>query len=335
MPANGQYSPSDLVVIAPALGWPSGYGQPRLRRNHAAMISLMAPRGMSGTVNEVYRDLARQVYYRNLYLAGKGSPAAIPGTSKHGDGWAEDWDYPMNSWTSAMQAFWAANESACGYSSAQGRADGEPWHKVSVAEPSFTVTAGGGGTPIDNTTQRKDDDMPNPYWETNGTGWFGSVAVVNMAQWDVLMRYWRSTPDKADTFNGAQRDWIRNYLGLNNAYGIPAPVLPTFDTAKLASAVADALKAAKLTTVADPASLKQPLDDAFSRALAAWSKTIADQTKANIGFDPALLANAIAQQLQSTGIVVTPDTQVVQDAVTAAMNRATAAIGKSLQTTPN
>lgn len=196
-----------------------------------------------------------------------------------------------------------------------------------------SAIAGGGGTPLVPIV-RKDSDMPNVWWTTDGTGWFGSVAVTSMDHYNVLVRYWNSTPAKADKFNAVQRDWIKNYLGLNNAYGIPKPVMPTFDTAALAKAVADSLKAAKLTTVADPESLKAPLDAAFSRALSAWTKSISDTTKSNIGFEPSLLANAVAQELQKTGVVTTVDTKAVESAVSSALARATQAIATATAKPP-
>jgi hypothetical protein len=325
MAANGQLTQSDLVEAEPSLGWPKGYLTARAARAWAAIKAwFLVTYRLAITFNEGYRPLATQVFYWNLYLSGEGNPAARPGTSKHGTGEAFDLDWPFTSWSTPAQSNWRANEARFGLSSSQGVSDGEPWHKVNTAETSVSADS---VTPI--VEQGRDDDMPNLYWDTGGTGWFGAVGVSSIEQFQVLERYWKSTPDKPDRFNALQRDWIRNYIAANNAVGIPAPQMPTFDTAKLASAVADALKAAKLTTVADPASLKQPLDDAFSRALNAWAKTIADQTKANVGFDPNLLANAVAQQLRSTGIVTTVDTAAVETAVSAAISRATAAIAKA------
>ncbi|MEN0083994.1 MAG: M15 family metallopeptidase [Leifsonia sp.] len=325
MPANGQFTQADLVLAEPQLGWPKGWLTARAARAWWAIKAwFLVTYGLTITFNEGYRPLATQVFYWNLYLSGQGNPAARPGNSRHGTGEAFDLDWPFTSWSTAAQANWRANEARFGLSSAQGVADGEPWHKVNTGESTVAATS---VAPI--VEQRRDDDMPNPFWDTTGTGWFGAVAVASVEQMQVLYRYWKSTPDKPDTFNALQRDWIRNYMAANNAVGIPAPTMPTFDTAKLASAVAGALKAFKLTTIADPASLKQPLDDAFSRALAAWSKTIADQTKANVGFDQDKLANAVAQQLAKTGVVTTVDTVAVQAAVSSAISRATAAIAKA------
>jgi hypothetical protein len=337
MPSNGQYQPSDLVVIAPNLGWPSGYGQARLKRNHDAMVAQMAAKGFSGSVNEIYRDLARQVYYRNLYLQGKGNPAAIPGTSKHGEGLAEDWNSPMTSWTSAMQLFWLSMENACGYSSAQGRADGESWHKVSVAEPSASV-AGGGSVPIPNTL--KGDDM-KLQWDTGGTGWLvldaGWIGLGSMQIYNLFKRVINSNQasDRPDTFNRAEVDMMNSvqhacYIGV-----VGGPTTPvTFDSAKLADAVATALAAKGIKATIDPAdtNFAKALDAGFVRSLTAYANAAASATKGTVNYDQAKLADAISQSLQKTGVVSTVDTSAVTQAVLDAMSRATAAIGKQLQT---
>lgn len=84
-------------------------------------------------VLEGYRSYDTQVQLRDGYLAGRPgfNVAAIPGTSNHGDGRAADLAGDgMDEWDSAAQAYWQSIEAAYGYSSAQGRSDGEAWHKV-------------------------------------------------------------------------------------------------------------------------------------------------------------------------------------------------------------
>lgn len=333
MPSNGYYTQADLVLIEPKLGWPSGYGQPRLKRNHQAMINLMAAKGFSGSVNEIYRTMQTQVYYRNEYLAGRGAPAAIPGTSKHGDGWAEDWNSPMNQWGSAMQLFWLANESLCGYSSSQGRADGEPWHKVSVGEPSASV-AGGGATPIPNTLRGEDMKLE---WDTGGTGWLVlDVRWTGLPSMQIYTLFKRvivsdQTKDRPDTFLRAEVDMMNAVQVAAYTSVLGGPTTPvTFDTTKLADAVATALANKGIKTTLDPndANFAKALDAGFVRSMTAYAKAAKD----GVGFDNQKLADAVAQSLQKTGIVSTVDTSAVTQAVMDAMQRATAAIGKQLQT---
>ena len=338
MPSNGNYSQSDLVLIEPALGWPSGYGQPRLRRNHVAITAQLRSKGFGGSVNEIYRTMATQVYYRNLYLSGQGSPAAIPGKSKHGDGWAEDWNTPMNQWNSSMQLFWLSVEGPCGYSSAQGRADNEPWHKVSVKEPNpgweGTSTAGGGSTPITNTTTTEDEDDMKLVWDTGGTGWLVTgptwVGLPSMQIYNLFKRVITSNQAAAqpDTFNRAEVDMMNATQVGAYQRTVGGPTAPfTLDTTKLADAVATALKTSGLNTTVDFSSkaFTDALDAGFVRSMTAYANA------AGAKFDTAKLADSVAQSLQKTGIVTTVDTSAVTAAVLAAINRANAAIGKSLQ----
>ncbi|MDN4598449.1 M15 family metallopeptidase [Leifsonia virtsii] len=146
MPANGQYTQADLVLAEPRLGWPKGWLTARAARAWWAIKAwFQLTYGLTVTFNEGYRPLATQVFYWNLYQSGQGNPAAYPGNSKHGTGEAWDLDWPFTSWATSQQAAWRANEARFGISSAQGVADGEPWHKVNVAE---TSVAGGGATII-------------------------------------------------------------------------------------------------------------------------------------------------------------------------------------------
>lgn len=114
-----------------------------------AALADMAAHGFSVPIVEGYRSYDEQVRLRDLYLSGRGNVAAVPGTSNHGDGRAVDLGWPMDSWTSAAQAYWQTIEATYGYSSAQGRADGEAWHKV------CTVWLGELTTTI--TTEEEDD----------------------------------------------------------------------------------------------------------------------------------------------------------------------------------
>lgn len=116
---------------------------------------------------------------------------------------------------------------------------------------------------------------------------------------------------------------------LNSGLWSAAASLPTLDTAKLASAVLDALKAAKITTVADPASLVAPLDAAFARSLTAIAKTTSEATTKAVGFDQAKLSSSIADALADKGVVAKVDQATVENAVSAAISRALQAIAKA------
>lgn len=147
---NGRIPLTMLTQIAPGV-----YLQPDAARR---VVSMMAPflkaTGLPLKSIEGYRDFATQVYYRNLYLTGKGNVAAVPGTSKHGEALADDFAWPMTSWTTPGQTWFRAHEAQYSQSSSQGVADGEPWHKVDVG--SHTTTAGGGATPLPPVTPTKD-----------------------------------------------------------------------------------------------------------------------------------------------------------------------------------
>lgn len=232
MTANGQYTQGsgELVLAEPALGWPGGYLQARAARAWWAIKAwFKVALGLDISFNEGYRPLATQVYYFNLYLAGKGNPAAKPGTSKHGDGWAWDLNSPFNSWLNQAQVAWLANEARFGISSAQGRADNEAWHKVNVSET--TVAGGGDSTAITN----GDSDMPNFYQVTNGRAYYGRYWVPDQDHLGVLQRYDKSARTGAqDTFNAVQQVWIDQALTAN---GMAPDVAPIVDSAALAAAV--------------------------------------------------------------------------------------------------
>jgi len=86
MSANGYFTDSELSPIA-------GGGQ--LANSAAAAWNALAAKvykeeGWKLSASEAYRDIARQNYFWNLYLSGKGNLAARPGTSNHGVGLAVD-----------------------------------------------------------------------------------------------------------------------------------------------------------------------------------------------------------------------------------------------------
>lgn len=201
--------------------------------------------------------------------------------------------------------------------------------------PVNTTTAGGGSTPIGNTNRSESMYLA---WTTDGTGWLvtedGWSGLPSMQIYNLFKRVITSNQAAAqpDTFLRAEVTMMDNILHAIAKTNAAPITLPTFDTAKLADAVVTALNAKGITAKVAPGDpeLVKALDAGFVRAMSAYAKAAADSTAAKIAFDPAKLAAAVAESLKATGIVVTPDVNAVQDAVLAAMDRATAAIGKSL-----
>jgi hypothetical protein len=181
-------------------------------------------------------------------------------------------------------------------------------------------------------------------WDTGGTGWLvlepcwvplGSMQIYNLFKRVINSNQAAGAPDtflraEVDMMNAVQVGGYRNVLG--------GPVtMPTLDTTKLADAVVTALNAKGIKTAIDASdpNLSSALDAAFLRATTAYANAAAAATGEKINFDPDKLAHAVAESLQSTGIVVTPDTDAVQAAVSEAIARATAAIAKATTTTPS
>ncbi len=91
MSSNGRLTDAEL---SPIPGGRLEHGAARAWNAGPAHASLR-PLGP----NSSYRTYAAQVYYWNLYLAGKGNLAARPGTSNHGWGKAVDLAAPwMRNW---------------------------------------------------------------------------------------------------------------------------------------------------------------------------------------------------------------------------------------------
>jgi len=205
-----------MVSLNSGLGV-SGYLEPHAAQAWRNIQAAAAAAGFNLSFNEGYRDLATQQYYRNLYLSGRGNPAGIPGTSNHGYGLAIDINSPMTSWTTPAQQWWLANEARFGWSSAQGRADNEPWHKVYVGSTDGALPAGGGAVPIINSNKK--GKKLNFWRDTAGTVFYGNFAIPNMQQYALLVRYDKSSPTTLDTFNAAERDMIRAALRANGMPG--------------------------------------------------------------------------------------------------------------------
>lgn len=225
---NGRIPLSLLTQVYSGLG-AGGFLQTDAARAFYNIQAAAKQAGFNLTFNEGYRDYAKQEYYRDQYLHHNGSPAAIPGTSKHGYALAMDLDWPMNSWTSNAQQWWSRNEASFGWSSAQGKIDGEPWHKVYVGG---TTTAAGGNVrplPVEEEPQPpwRDPDMPNFIKDTVGTIWYGNYGIPSDEMYQVIKRYdnsarWNPSTkadNPLDTVNGIQRGWIANALAANGMTG--------------------------------------------------------------------------------------------------------------------
>lgn len=91
---NGKLPKSALAPITKAVNGEQAY----LRKDAAAAFNAMNEESerrfgvtlRSSTARTAYRTYAEQVYFKNLERSGKGSLAAIPGTSNHGLGLAID-----------------------------------------------------------------------------------------------------------------------------------------------------------------------------------------------------------------------------------------------------
>lgn len=182
---NGKI-PLSMMTKVNAANVPGSFLQPDAANAWASIKAAAARAGFTISFNEGYRDYNTQVYYRDQYLNHGGNPAGIPGTSKHGYGLAIDIDYPMTIWTSSLQIWWQQNEAKYGWSSAQGKVDGEPWHKVYIGPT--TTPAGGGSTPINNS--KREDEM-YLIWNTSGSGYlytpFGAIGVSKQ-EYNLLYR---------------------------------------------------------------------------------------------------------------------------------------------------
>lgn len=80
-------------------------------------------------LSELYRDYARQVELRNLWLEGKGNLAAVPGTSIHGWALACDFGSGVASFGTPQKVWMDANAPAFGWRpTGNGFAPQEAWH---------------------------------------------------------------------------------------------------------------------------------------------------------------------------------------------------------------
>lgn len=94
-----------------------------------AMATAFAKAGMGNLgVTAGFRSNARQAYLYRLYKSGRGNLAAPPGKSLHQSGIAVDLNGYGGSTRSKQFQWLLANASKYGFSWANGRRYGEPWH---------------------------------------------------------------------------------------------------------------------------------------------------------------------------------------------------------------
>lgn len=116
--------------------------------------------GVDLTISEAFRDLPTQERYYDLYRRGIGNPAAIPGTSSHGQGLAVDinsWVYGNGSNTTRHQ--WLVNNAPrFGWSwELVGKPSGEPWHFNYVG--GWADWASDNITPLETEEQREEREL--------------------------------------------------------------------------------------------------------------------------------------------------------------------------------
>lgn len=288
-------------------------------------------------LSEGWRSYAQQAYYYDQYLHHGGPPASNPDTGQRNHMRGAAFDIVNKADRAAMLAAGFTPD-----------AD-EWWHFNNPNWPNMpiipvnlwlgTATAGGGATPIINNTGRNKSMYLE--WDTGGTGYLVTeVGIIGLPSMQIYTLFKRvitrdQNTDRPDTFLRAEIDMMNATLqGLARSV-VGGPIsIPTLDTAKLADAVVTALntKGISATVKADDPALAKALDAGFVRSMAAYANAASTATAGSIGFDATKLANAVAQSLQKTGIVTTIDTQAVQDAVAAAISRATAAIAKATAT---
>lgn len=169
---NGQIPLGLMTQLSPLLGV-GGYAQPDAANAFRRMAKdFEAAVGIPLKFSEAYRGLATQeglftdryvrtnavtgIYWQGSYWVKKPgvAAAAVPGTSNHGYAIAFDFAWPLTSWSTEGQAWFRANEARYNFSSAQGVADGEPWHKVYVGPT--TTTSGGDAVEIPATRKELD-----------------------------------------------------------------------------------------------------------------------------------------------------------------------------------
>lgn len=122
---NGQIALSLLESIGPSVyGLGTQYAHPAAAAAWRRLLAAAKEDGVTLTVGEGYRDLARQRKLYGDWLAGRGNVAAFPGTSNHGWGRAID----VGGYTPEEMAWLKVNGPKFGWSWVTGRASGEPWH---------------------------------------------------------------------------------------------------------------------------------------------------------------------------------------------------------------
>lgn len=180
---NGRIPLAMMTELRDDLG-AGGYAQTDAARAYQAIAAEFEEAvGVPLKFVEAYRDFAMQTTLRNAYLSGTGNVAAVPGTSNHGWGLAFDFAYPLTSWNTDGQAWFRANEARFGFSSAQGLADGEPWHKVYTG-PTPTLAGLNASQIITPTPEQEGDTMRT--LKSKQTGAVYNIGELTYQQLDTL-----------------------------------------------------------------------------------------------------------------------------------------------------
>lgn len=153
--ANGDVAAKKLMLDFDGEGH---YLQPAAARSLQAFArEFELEFGTEFTISEAFRDIPTQQRLYDLYRAGRGNVAAVPGTSSHGQGLAVDinsWVYGSSSSTDRHR-WLRENAPRFGWSwELVGKPSGEPWH--------FNYVGGWSDWATSNFTPfpEEEDDMP-------------------------------------------------------------------------------------------------------------------------------------------------------------------------------
>jgi hypothetical protein len=133
IPWASQYQNGDVAAKALMLDFDGDgdYLQPSAAKSLRLFANeFEATFGIDFTISEAFRDIPTQERLYDLYRRGIGNPAAVPGTSSHGQGLAVD----INSWVygagGTIRHQWLVdNAPRFGWSwELVGKPSGEPWH---------------------------------------------------------------------------------------------------------------------------------------------------------------------------------------------------------------
>lgn len=152
-------SEGDYLIVMPATEW-IGYAQKQwgtlavVHNIRQLAKEFKARTGKALVITECFRSIATQRHFRELYLAGRGNFAAVPGTSKHGWGLAFDLGSGIG-YGGTPYAVMAEIGPKYGFTNTEGLSlnPQERWHWVGAG---VAVGAGTGAKPI---PEKEDEDM--------------------------------------------------------------------------------------------------------------------------------------------------------------------------------